>query len=104
MVPLVVFYVHVVALAAVFTKRWQEEGTGEGMLGVLFMLLIFFVGWSMSSFVMRLIVPPEGFGKWLDADAMALAVLAVFESIFYYFYFRKDRPEPADEDGAATLR
>lgn len=102
MVPLFVFYAHVVAFTAVFTKRWQEEGVSEGALGVLFMLLIFFVGWSMASFVLRLMLPPEGFGKWMDADAAALALLAVVESVFYYFYFRKDRPEPADEDPVSS--
>jgi len=50
MIPLVVFYIHIVALAAVFTRRWQEEGTGEGILAVFFMALIFFVGWGISSF------------------------------------------------------
>jgi drug/metabolite transporter (DMT)-like permease len=102
MVPLVVFYAHIIAFAAVFTKRWQEEGVSEGFLGVLFMLLIFFVGWSMASFVMRLIMPPEGFGKWMDADAAALAVLAVCESVFYYFYFRKDSPASEPEDAAIS--
>jgi hypothetical protein len=102
MVPLVVFFAHVVAFIAVFTKRWQEEGWTEGVLAVLFMLLIFFVGWSMSSFVMRLVLPPEGFGKWMDADALALAVLTVVESVFYYFYFRKDKPEPADEEPVSS--
>ena len=101
MVPLIVFYAHVVAFTAVFTKRWQEEGVTEGFLGVLFMLLIFFVGWSMASFVMRLILPPEGFGRWLDADAAALAVLAAVESVFYYFYFRKDAPRE-EKEGTAT--
>ena len=102
MIPLFVFYAHVVAFAAVFTQRWQEEGVSEGVLGVLFMLLIFFVGWSMSSFVMRLVMQPAGFGKWLDADAMALAVLAIVESVFYYFYFRKDTPEAGDAEGSTS--
>jgi len=98
MVPLVVFYLHVVAFAAVFTKRWQEEGFSEGILGVLFMALIFFVGWSMASFLMRLIMPPEGFGRHFDADAAALALLVVAEAVFYYFYFRKETPA-AEQEG-----
>jgi hypothetical protein len=100
MIPLFVFYAHVVAFSAVFTKRWQEEGVGEGILGVLFMLLIFGVGWSMASFPLRLILPPQGFGKGLDADASALALLAIVESIFYYFYFRNDKPQGDAEDAS----
>jgi drug/metabolite transporter (DMT)-like permease len=98
MIPLIVFYAHIVAFATVFTKRWQEEGVSEGFLGVLFMLLIFFVGWSMASFLMRLILPQEGFGTWMNADAAALAALAVVESVFYYFYFKKDVPADEEED------
>ncbi|HSQ73948.1 MAG TPA: hypothetical protein VLT13_00215 [Bacteroidota bacterium] len=105
MVPLIVFYLHVVAFAAVFTKRWQEEGLSEGLLGVLFMALIFFVGWSMSSFLLRLVLPPEGFGKYFDADAASLALLAVAESVFYYFYFKKDsRPAKEEEPIPASLQ
>ncbi len=105
MVPLIVFYLHVVAFAAVFTKRWQEEGLSEGILGVLFMALIFFVGWSMSSFLMRLILPPEGFGEYFDADAASLALLAVCESVFYYFYLKKDsRASKEDESIPASLQ
>lgn len=102
MIPLIVFYAHVVAFTAVFTKRWQEEGVGEGFLGVLFMLLIFFVGWSMASFVMRLLLPEKGFGTWMNADAAALAVLAVVESVFYYFYFKKDMPTEDTEEPATS--
>jgi hypothetical protein len=65
---------------------------------VLFMLLIFGVGWSMASFLLRLVLPPEGFGKWMDADAAALALLAVVESVFYYFYFKKDERELEPEE------
>jgi len=98
MVPLIIFYLHVVAFAAVFTRRWQEEGVSEGILGVLFMALIFFVGWSMSSFLMRLVLQPEGFGKLFDADAASLTLLAVAESVFYYFYFKRDTPQAHPEE------
>jgi hypothetical protein len=88
MVELVVFYAHVIAIAAVFTKRWQEEGTGEGILAVFFMGLIFFVGWGMASFVTKIVMPPAGFGKAFDRDAASLVLLTLLEGVFYYFYFR----------------
>jgi hypothetical protein len=101
MVALVVFYLHIVTFAAVFTKRWQEEGTKEGVLGVIFMLLIFFVGWSMASFVIKIVMPPGGLGKAFDNDAAALTLLTLAESVFYYFYFRKNPHEPADSATSA---
>jgi hypothetical protein len=96
MIPLVVFYVHVVALAAVFTKRWQEEGTGEGVLAVFFMALIFFVGWGISGFILKLFVDQAGFGPGLDRDALSLLLLTMVEGGFYYvFFFRGGGGAPA---------
>ena len=89
MVALIVFYLHIVTFAAVFTKRWQEEGLKEGFLGVIFMGLIFFVGWSMASFVVKVVMPAGGLGRAFDNDAAALTLLTCTEAIFYYFYFRR---------------
>jgi hypothetical protein len=92
-VPLIVFYLHVVAIAGVCTRRWQEEGLAEGFLAVFFMALIFFVGWSMASFVMKLFMSAGGAGPALNRDAASLLLLTVAEAVFYYFYLRgEDRP------------
>jgi|WetSurMetagenome_2_1015567.scaffolds.fasta_scaffold19739_6 hypothetical protein len=99
MVALIVFYLHIVTFASVFTKRWQEEGLKEGLLGVIFMALIFFVGWSMSSFIIKLVMPEGGLGKVFDNDAAALTLLTCAEAVFYYFYFRSDSGE---NEGTAT--
>ena len=95
MIELVVFYVHVVAIVAMFTKRWQEEGLSEGFLVVFFMGLIFFVGWSITSFLMKLMMEQEGLGKFFDRDAASLLLLTVAEGILYYFYAR-DEKRPGD--------
>jgi hypothetical protein len=88
MIPLFVFFVHVVAVTAVFTKRWQEDGLTEGFLSVFFMAVIFFVGWSMSSFTMKLFMSQDGVAPWFNRDAAALLLLTAAETVFYYFYFR----------------
>jgi hypothetical protein len=100
MVPLLVFYIHVVAITAVFTKRWQEEGLTEGFLSVFFMGLIFFVGWSISSFILKLVMNKEGWGYFLDRDAVSLLLLTAGEGVFYYFYLKDDtsRNNPTREE------
>ena len=90
MIPLLVFYVHVVAAAATFTKRWQDEGVGEAFLSVFFLALIFFVGWSMASFILKFFVDQDGFGQLMNRDAMALLLLTAAEAVFYYFYLRDE--------------
>lgn len=102
MIPLVVFYVHIVALAAGYTVRWQDEGPSEGFLAVFFMALIFFVGWSISSFIMKLLMTPEGFGPMFDRDAASLLFLTLAEAIFYYFYLKSDGA--AGDDAARDER
>jgi uncharacterized membrane protein YhdT len=91
MIELVIFYVHVVGFTLGFVKRWQEESLQEGFLALATMALIFFVGWSMASFLVKLAMEPEGFGKWLNRDAVGLLVLTAGEAVFYYFYYRDDR-------------
>jgi hypothetical protein len=90
MIPLVVFYLHIVAVVAVFTKRFQAGGIGEGFLAIFFMGLIFFVGWAMASFIMKLLMPIEGLATWFDRDAASLLLLTIAEGILYYFYFRDE--------------
>jgi hypothetical protein len=98
MVPLIVFYLHIIGAAGAFTRRWQEEGLAEGFLAVFFMALIFFVGWGMSSFVMQIFMAPEGLATFFDRDSASLALLTGLEAIFYYFYFRADEPELAGQE------
>ncbi len=93
MIPLIVFYLHIMAFVAVFTKRYQAEGVGEGFLAVFFMGLIFFVGWAMASFIMKLLMPLEGLATWFDRDAASLFLLTTAEGILYYFYFREDEKD-----------
>jgi hypothetical protein len=97
MVELVIFYLHVITITAVFTKRWQEEGTKEGILSVIFMVLIFFVGWSMTSFIVKMLLPAQGIAKSFDNDAAALTLLTMAEAIFYYFYFKGESREDSEE-------
>lgn len=96
MIPLVIFYLHIVVVSAVFTKRYQEEGVGEGFLAVSFVGLIFFVGWAMTSFIMKLVMEPEGFGPWFNRDAASLILLTLGEAVLYYFYFKDETDEQTD--------
>jgi hypothetical protein len=91
MIPLFVFFLHLVAIAAVFTRRWQDDGLAEGFLGVFFVAVIFFVGWSMSSFIMKLVMAQEGWSIWFDRNAASLVLLTAGEAVFYYFYFRGEK-------------
>jgi drug/metabolite transporter (DMT)-like permease len=91
MIVLCIFYLHVVAAAYVFTKRWQETNTKEAIVAVGFMALVFFVGWSVATVILQFFIEREGLGKWFDRDAMALVLLTVLETVLYSTYFQRKK-------------
>ena len=86
MVPLFVFYLHTVAAVFAFTDQYQKEGIGAGALALAFMAIIFSIGWSISTFLLKLVISEKGFGIFLNRDAMSLLLLTIGEAAFYYFY------------------
>ena len=96
MISLFIFYAHTIAAATLFTRRWQETDWKEGILAVGFLALIFSVGWSMSTFIVRLVILDEkGFGKWLDRDALSLLLLGIIEAIFFYIQMKRKKKRAA---------
>jgi len=94
MIPLVIFYIHIVAGVYVFTKRWQDDNTAEAFIAVGFMTVVFFVGWAVSTYVLKLFVNQEGFGNFFDRDAMSLTLLTFVEAGLYSMYGKKKRRPP----------
>ena len=66
----------------------QEEGPGAGTLAVAFMGIVFSVGWSISTFVLKFLVSEKGFGIYFNRDALSLTILTAGEAIFYYLYLK----------------
>lgn len=97
MITLFIFYLHTIAAVAMFTVRWMESGLKEGLLAVVFFILLFSVGWSVATVIMKIIVQEQGFGIWLDRDTLALLLLTVIEGAFYLIQFRRKRGRPAIE-------
>ena len=91
MITLFIFYVHLVAAVTIFTKRWQEAELKEGLLAVGFLALIFSVGWSISTIIMKLVMAEKGLGTWFDRDTASLTLLLLGESVFFYFQLRHKR-------------
>ncbi len=90
MIALFIFYCHIVGFTFGFTKEYQKEGLTAGFLNLGFLILIFSVGWSISSFALRYLMDEKGFGLLLNRDAFSLVLLTIGESIFYFYYFRDD--------------
>lgn len=60
------------------------------MLG--FMIIIFSVGWTIVTFVLKYLISDIGFGPSMNRDTISLLLLSIGEGIFYYHYF-KEKPK-----------
>ncbi len=91
MITLLVFAAHTIAAVALYTKRWQEADWKEGLLAVGFLLLVFSVGWSISTFLLKLFVNERGFAPWLDRDTLSLLLLTLMETLFFSVQLRRKK-------------
>lgn len=87
MVISVIFLAHIFFTTFVFYKKAKEESVGIAIVNVLFIVLLFAVGWPISTFVIQLVIEPEGFGKFFDRDTISLSILTAVEFFFYRSYY-----------------
>ncbi len=96
MIPLIIFYLHIIGISAAFTSEYQKDGISSAFLSVGFIVLIFSVGWTISTFMLKYIISEAGFGMWLNRDAFSLLLLTIGETIFYYNYFSEEDKYPLE--------
>jgi hypothetical protein len=99
MIPVVIFYAHLIFLVYMFTRNFIEEGGVSAFLSILFIIVIFSVGWTFSEFIIGFFMKPEGLSLLFPRAAFSLMFLSVLEVIFYKFYYksRKKITEPINE-------
>ena len=88
MISVLVFFLHIVFAIYILIKTSKQDSIKTGLLNIVFIIIIFSVGWTISTMLVKLFVPSEGFGKDLDADGIALAILAIAEYFFYRRYYK----------------
>lgn len=92
MISLFIFYIHLVGFTAAFTHQYQREDTKAGFLMIAFMVIIFSVGWTITTFILNYLISDAGFGPSMNRDTISLLLLTIGEGIFYYEYF-KEKPK-----------
>lgn len=89
MIPVLVFYVHAVFAVYTFTRNYILENFLSGFLSVIFVVVIFSVGWTISEFVMSLFMKSEGLSLLFPRAAFSLLLVTILEIIFYRFYYSR---------------
>ncbi|HTP12496.1 MAG TPA: hypothetical protein VMM37_02670 [Bacteroidota bacterium] len=98
-----IFVIHFAACVYGFF-RYRKEGLSEGILAVAFVVIIFSVGWTITTMLVKLVYPYDLIQAWvrslqgsafsrllakeLRLDTFSLVILTIGESFFYYFFLR----------------
>jgi hypothetical protein len=117
MISAIIFLLHA-ALAVFLGHRGRKDGASGVALGVSMVVLLFAIGWTLSTFIIHFVWPEQGIGlligDWADTptkrflyreitqDTASLVLLTLGESFFYLWYLRKGSADPSD--GAASTR
>jgi len=98
MIEILIFHLHVVAGLYAFTKSWQNGNLKEGFLAVTIIGLIFTIGWALTSPIANLIMPYSWQSIYFTRDSLSLTLLFIPESVFFYFFFVKDKHAAVNEN------
>ncbi|MHB8931211.1 MAG: hypothetical protein ACYC5R_11505 [Melioribacteraceae bacterium] len=105
MITALIFSAHLIFMTVIFTKKWQDESLSSAFINLALIIVLFAVGWSISTSVVKLLIDSKGFGIQFDADAISLTLLSIVEYFFYRFYYREEQhtQDNFTEDGTEKL-
>jgi hypothetical protein len=87
MINAFLFLLHLTFIGFVFYKKYKSESTGDAVLNIILILVIFTVGWSLLAFILKFFVPAKGLGKEFNRDTITLTLLTIGEFFFYRIYY-----------------
>ncbi len=99
MITALIFTAHLIFMAVIFTKKWQDESLSSAFINIALIIVLFAVGWSISTSVVKIFIDEKGFGIQFDSDAIALTLLAAGEYFFYKFYYGDEKKGESKSEG-----
>ncbi|MGE5352200.1 MAG: hypothetical protein ACM3P0_08955 [Acidobacteriota bacterium] len=98
MITAFIFFVHLVFVTVIFTKKWQDEGLSTALSNVALIVILFSVGWAVTGMIARALMEPKGFGLYFDRDTFSLFLLSIAEFFFYKLYYGENKEKEVTED------
>ncbi len=86
MISAAILFLHIIFLSIVFYLFYKKESLSSAFLNMIFILIIFSVGWTFWAFIVNLTVPPIN-SKEFNNDTITLLLLTFSEVLFYKFYY-----------------
>jgi hypothetical protein len=99
MISALIFAAHLVFICIIFTKKWQDDSLSSAFTNLALIVILFAIGWSIATSVVKLIIDSKGFGIQFDSDTISLTLLSIVEYFFYKFYYGDDKVVVSTEDG-----
>ncbi|MCL4551518.1 MAG: hypothetical protein M1495_23465 [Bacteroidetes bacterium] len=93
MISALIFSAHLIFILIIFTKKWQNESLATAFTNLALIIVLFAVGWSIATAVVKLFIDSKGFGIQFDSDTISLTLLSIVEYFFYKFYYHEDKTE-----------
>lgn len=90
MIAALIFAGHLYFISYIVTKKWQDESLSSALINFALIVILFAVGWSITSSVTKLVIDEKGFGIQFNADTISLTMLSIVEYFFYKFYYKED--------------
>lgn len=97
MISAVIFAGHLYFVAYIFTKKWQDESLSTAFTNLALIIILFAVGWSITSSITKLFFDEKGLGIQFDAATISLTLLTIIEYFFYKFYYKEETTEAETE-------
>ena len=88
MIFVIIFIAHFIFALIVFVKKYQSDGLSTAGMNVILIIILFAVGWTVTTLISKLLMDQEGFGTEFNRDAFSLSLLTIIEIIFYSYYYR----------------
>lgn len=62
MVTAFIYFAHIMFILVIFTKKWQDESLASGLTNAALIIVLFAVGWSISTSLIKVVFEPKGLG------------------------------------------
>jgi hypothetical protein len=98
MIAALIFSAHLIFILIIFTIKWQNESLGTAFTNLALIIVLFAVGWSIATAVVKIFIDSKGFGIQFDSDTISLIILSIVEFFFYRFYY-KEKEDNTTEAG-----
>ena len=66
----------------------MSDSLSTAVIDLIFIIIVFSVGWSITTMFSKIFWDSIGFGKYFDRDTIALTILTILEFFFYRIYFK----------------